>query len=71
MLFDRRWLISFMTVVLVTQTYKRLQKLKWWDYQIEVVDFSLSDKYWSVKLACYVLYLKIIDTFFKTDICIL
>ena len=55
----------------MTQTYKRLQKLKWWDYKTEVVDFSLSDKNWSVKLACCVLYLKIINTFLKTDIFIL
>ena len=27
--FDRRWLISFMAFVLMTQTYKRLLKLKW------------------------------------------
>ena len=29
MRFDRRRLISFMAIVLMTQTYKRLQKLKW------------------------------------------
>ena len=31
--FDRRWLISFMAIVLMTQTYKRLQKLKRQDYK--------------------------------------
>ena len=31
--FDRRWLISFMAFVLMTQTYKRLLKRKLQDYK--------------------------------------
>ena len=46
MVFDRRWLISFMTFVLMTQTYKRLLKTEVVGLQkTEVANFWLLYKY--------------------------
>ena len=51
--FDRRWLISFMAIVLMRQTYKRLQKtqvvglqkLKWLNFFCLTNAYPLYDRY--------------------------